>query len=53
VSGYPCETAAEAARQNGASVTGCVLDGLIATITVQRTFLGLEISGRARAGPPP
>ena len=53
VSGYPCETAGEAARQNGAALTGCTVDGLIATITVQRGFLGFELSSRARAGPPP
>ncbi|RJT88148.1 hypothetical protein D6T64_12255 [Cryobacterium melibiosiphilum] len=51
--GFPCAAAEEAAVLNGAAVSACLVDGLIATITVQRGYLGLSLSARARAGPPP
>ncbi|TFD77110.1 hypothetical protein E3T53_12155 [Cryobacterium psychrophilum] len=50
--GYPCQAAAEAARLGGASVTDCALDGLIATVSVQRRFLVFDLAAEARAGPP-
>jgi secretion/DNA translocation related TadE-like protein len=52
VAGVPCTAAAEAARLNGASVTACTLDGLIASVTVVRGYLGFELGSGARAGPP-
>lgn len=52
VAGYPCAAATEAARLNGAAVTGCVLEGQIATVTVATSVLGIDLSARARAGPP-
>lgn len=53
VAGYPCEEAAAAAALNGASVARCSLDGLIATVAVEREVAGFALSARARAGPPP
>lgn len=53
VSGFPCAAAEHAAVLNGAAVTECRVEGLIARITVQRDYLGWSIPGRARAGPPP
>jgi secretion/DNA translocation related TadE-like protein len=52
VSGYPCVRAAEVAAANGAVMTQCRVDGLVATVTVQRDFAGFSIEQRASAGPP-
>lgn len=52
VAGVPCAAAAEAAVLNGATVVSCGVDGLIASVTVARAFIGFELSSRARAGPP-
>lgn len=53
VAGVPCEAAGEAATLGGASVTSCAVDGLIASVSVARAFLGFDVTSRARAGPPP
>jgi secretion/DNA translocation related TadE-like protein len=50
--GYPCEVATDVATANRASVVACELDGLVATVTVARSLLGVAISARATAGPP-
>jgi secretion/DNA translocation related TadE-like protein len=52
VGGVPCEAAAAAAALNGASVVACVVDGLIASVTVSRSVAGFHMVARARAGPP-
>lgn len=52
VAGVPCEAAGEAATLGGASVTLCAVDGLIASVSVARSFLGFDVESRARAGPP-
>ncbi|KGJ72576.1 hypothetical protein GY21_14405 [Cryobacterium roopkundense] len=52
VAGYPCAAAAEAARLNEASVSRCSVDGLIASVSVQRGFLVFTLGSTARAGPP-
>jgi secretion/DNA translocation related TadE-like protein len=52
VAGVPCEMAAAAATLNRASVADCVVDGLIATVTVARDVGGFTMVTRARAGPP-
>ena len=52
VAGVPCAAAAEAARLNGASVTVCTVEGLIASVTAVRGYLVFELGARARAGPP-
>lgn len=51
--GIPCELAATVATANGAVVTVCSLDGLIARVEVTRRFRGIDLSALARAGPPP
>lgn len=53
VAGYPCEAAGTAAALNGASVGRCSVDGLIATVAVERRVAGFVLNARARAGPPP
>lgn len=50
--GSPCVIAARVAAANGASVTACELDGLVATVSAGRTVLGLLVSATATAGPP-
>jgi len=52
VAGYPCGVAAEAARLNEASVSACAVDGLIASVSVERRFLVFTLGSNARAGPP-
>ncbi|GAA3875665.1 hypothetical protein GCM10022381_17960 [Leifsonia kafniensis] len=51
--GVPCEAASRTAEVNGASVVVCTIDGLIASVTVSRVFVGITIDARSRAGPPP
>ncbi len=51
--GFPCEVASAVASANGAAVSDCEVDGLIATVGVERSILGLAVSARATAGPPP
>ncbi|PJJ55435.1 secretion/DNA translocation related TadE-like protein [Compostimonas suwonensis] len=53
IGGYPCDVADVAAGLNAATVTGCELDGLVASVTVSRTVLGFAIASSARAGPSP
>lgn len=50
--GSPCEVAARVAIANGASLTSCELDGLVATVAASRLMLGFELSAWATAGPP-
>lgn len=49
--GHPCELAGRVAGANGAAVTSCAVDGLVATVTVGRRVAGFWIEGSARAGP--
>ena len=51
VPGYPCERAAEIAAANGASLVACETDGLVATVAVSRTLLGIAVTAAATAGP--
>ncbi len=51
--GFPCEVASTVASANGATVTSCEVDGLVVTVGVERSILGLVLSARATAGPPP
>ena len=53
VSGYPCELAETIAQLNESRLVQCELDGLIATVAVSRTILGVEVVVFATAGPPP
>ena len=50
--GFPCDRAAEVATAHGADLTGCAVDGLIATVSVSRTILGFRLESTATAGPP-
>lgn len=51
--GYPYEAAGRAASANGASLDSCAVDGLVVTVVVSRSILGIPVSARATAGPPP
>lgn len=51
-SGIPCDAATKAARLNGAELSECDIEGLVATVTARAGYLGLEVSVSARAGPP-
>jgi secretion/DNA translocation related TadE-like protein len=50
--GSPCSTAAHIAAANGASQSGCQVDGLVVTTREIRSFLGIELTATATAGPP-
>ena len=50
--GVPCVVAAEVVAAHGATVAECEVVGVIATVTVQASILGMPVSARARAGPP-
>lgn len=50
--GSPCEVAARVAAANGASITSCELDGLVATVTAARPVLVFAVTATATAGPP-
>jgi hypothetical protein len=48
----PCVLAARVAEAAGAQLTGCALEGFVATVEVQAAYAGLAAVSRARAGPP-
>ncbi len=50
--GVPCESAQEVAAAHGARVAACTVDGVVATVEVSATILGVPVAVRARAGPP-
>ena len=50
--GVPCDLAAGVAARNGATLTGCEIDGPVASVSVQSTPFGFAVEARARAGPP-
>ena len=50
--GDPCGLAARVAAASGVTVTGCTLEGFVATVEVQAAYAGLAAVSRARAGPP-
>ncbi len=52
VSGYPCASADDAARLNGATLVECAVDGPVASVLVSARVLAFEVRARARAGPP-
>ncbi len=53
VPGSSCELAARVADAAGARLTRCVLDGLVARVTLSDRFAGIPIEVRSAAGPPP
>ena len=48
----PCALAERVAPAASATLTGCVLEGFVATVGVQAAYAGLAAVSRARAGPP-
>lgn len=48
----PCGLAETVARANGATLTDCVLAGVLVTVDVAVPYHGWEASASARAGPP-
>ncbi|MCU1481101.1 MAG: hypothetical protein JWQ19_1887 [Subtercola sp.] len=52
IAGYPCEQAARAAELDGATLDSCRADGEVVSVIVSRAVLGMQVTGRARAGPP-
>jgi secretion/DNA translocation related TadE-like protein len=50
--GVPCAAADRVAAANGAMLAGCEVDGLVVTVAVKATILGLPIEASATAGPP-
>lgn len=48
----PCTLAARVASAANAALTGCAIDGLVATVRVESSYAGLAAVSRARAGPP-
>jgi secretion/DNA translocation related TadE-like protein len=51
--GVPCDAATRAAEVNGARLSSCTVDGLIATVSVAHTVGIITIGSKARAGPAP
>ena len=49
----PCTAAARAAIANRASLVGCRIDGLVATVEVSARFGVTPFRARSTAGPPP
>ena len=50
--GNPCEAAARVAEANAASVGACTVDGLVVTVRVGRSVVGVMVTATATAGPP-
>lgn len=51
--GFPCAQAERVAEANGATLRACHVDGLIATVSVGSSVLGITVTAGATAGPPP
>jgi secretion/DNA translocation related TadE-like protein len=52
VSGDACANAVITAEANGATLTGCVVDDLVVTVSVARASGLLSVTAVATAGPP-
>jgi secretion/DNA translocation related TadE-like protein len=52
VPGSPCEQAGVVAAANGSVLSGCIIDGVVATVTVQAGSAALSAAVTATAGPP-
>jgi secretion/DNA translocation related TadE-like protein len=50
--GIPCRVAAEVVAAHESSLVSCEIDGVVATVAVSTTIVGIEVTVRARAGPP-
>ena len=53
VTGEPCTRARQVAAASDARLVHCALDGLVATVEVERSFAAFPVRAAARAGPPP
>lgn len=53
VSGDPCARADEVARAHRVALASCTLEGAEARVSVTASVLGLPVTARSRAGPPP
>jgi secretion/DNA translocation related TadE-like protein len=51
-SGFPCEEAARVAEANRVILAACSVDGLVVSVTVRTTILGISVLSSATAGPP-
>ena len=51
VAGYPCDTAAEIAQANGASLVSCRIVGEALSVSVGKKALGFELSADSLAAP--
>jgi secretion/DNA translocation related TadE-like protein len=49
----PCTVAARAAELNAARLESCTVSGSDVAVVVGTTVLGVTVTSRARAGPPP
>lgn len=50
--GIPCEVAAEVVAAHRATLVGCELEGVVATVTTSGNVAGFVLTAQARAGPP-
>jgi secretion/DNA translocation related TadE-like protein len=50
--GYPCAAARATANADGATLMGCTVDGLVVTVSAERSFLGIRLAAISTAGPP-
>ena len=52
IGGSPCAEAQRIAEANDAQLESCVLDGVVASVSVSTAYLGMRSIAEARAGPP-
>jgi secretion/DNA translocation related TadE-like protein len=50
--GVPCEVAAEVVAAHGATLDGCAVEGVVATVSASARVAGVLVTAQARAGPP-
>lgn len=50
--GVPCEEAARVVEAHQASLAGCEVEGVVATVSASGSIAGVVVTARARAGPP-
>jgi secretion/DNA translocation related TadE-like protein len=53
VTGEPCGRATQLAAADGARLTACTVDGATVDVAVAGSVLGVTVTARSRAGPPP
>jgi secretion/DNA translocation related TadE-like protein len=50
--GVPCEQAARVVAAHGATLEGCDVEGVVATVSASARVAGVLVTAQARAGPP-